>query len=51
MTNNILIMGGELCNKGAQAMLFTVVSEMRKRFSDEYKIYVFSNEDFKKETK
>lgn len=51
MKNNILIMGGELCNKGAQAMLFTVVSEMRKRFSDEYKIYVFSNEDFRKEPK
>ena len=42
---NIVIIGGGLHNKGAQAMTFTVVDQMRRKFP--YKnIYLFSTEDF-----
>jgi colanic acid/amylovoran biosynthesis protein len=43
--NNIVIVGGNTMNKGAEAMLFTTVDQMKKRFpSDE--IYVFSTYDY-----
>ncbi|MDW7727852.1 MAG: Coenzyme F420 hydrogenase/dehydrogenase, beta subunit C-terminal domain [Candidatus Methanoperedens sp.] len=45
---NIIIIGGELFNKGAQAMTFTVVDEMKKRFPDK-NIYLFSTQDFDRE--
>ena len=42
---NVIIIGGELFNKGAQAMTFTVVDQMKKRFPDK-NIYLFSTQDF-----
>lgn len=42
---NIIITGGELFNKGAQAMTFVVVDEIKKRFPD-HRIYVLSEMDF-----
>ena len=42
---NVIIIGGELFNKGAQAMTFTVVDQMKKRFPDK-NIYLFSTKDF-----
>ena len=47
VTRNIIIIGGELFNKGAQAMTFTVVDQMKKRFPNK-KIYLFSTVDFKR---
>ncbi|MCI6059624.1 MAG: polysaccharide pyruvyl transferase family protein [Dorea sp.] len=44
---NIIITGGELFNKGAQAMTFIAVDEMKKRFPD-HNIYVFSERDCKR---
>ena len=44
---NIIITGGELFNKGAQAMTFIAVDEMKKRFPD-HNIYVFSERDYKR---
>ena len=44
---NIVIVGGELFNKGAQAMTFTVVDQMRKRFPEK-DIYLFSRRDFRR---
>ena len=41
---NIIITGGELFNKGAQAMTFITVDEMKKRFTD-HNIYVLSEMD------
>ena len=41
---NIIITGGELFNKGAQAMVFAAVDEMKKRFPD-HQIYVLSERD------
>jgi coenzyme F420-reducing hydrogenase beta subunit/polysaccharide pyruvyl transferase WcaK-like protein len=49
-TGNIIIVGGELFNKGAQAMTFTVVDQMRRRFPDK-NIYLFSTIDFSREDK
>ena len=40
MKRNILITGGELFNKGAQAMTFVTVSELSKRFPDKQIILV-----------
>ena len=40
-TGNIIIVGGELFNKGAQAMTFTVVDQIKRRFPDK-NIYLFS---------
>ncbi len=48
--SNIIIMGGELLNKGAQAMTFTVVNELKKRFPEK-KIYLFSKLDSLKHEK
>jgi len=45
---NIIITGGELFNKGAQAMTFTVVDQIRRRFPEK-KIYLFSAGDFDRE--
>ena len=42
---NIIIVGGELFNKGAQAMTFTVVDQMKRKFPNR-SIYVFSQLDF-----
>lgn len=46
-TNNIIILGGALSNKGAQAMTFTVVDQLKRRFPDK-DIYLFSTEDFER---
>ena len=44
---NIIITGGELFNKGAQAMTFIAVDEMKKRFPD-HQILVFSEMDLQR---
>lgn len=41
---NIIITGGELLNKGAQAMTFIAVNEVKKRFPN-HEIYVLSEMD------
>ena len=48
MENNIVITGGELFNKGAQSMTFTVVDELKKRFPEK-EIYLFSGGDYKRD--
>ncbi len=47
--NNIIIVGGSLANKGAQAMTFTVVDQIRRRFPNKefYLFSVFESEKFK----
>lgn len=47
---NIIITGGELFNKGAQAMTFITVDEIRKRYPD-YKIYLLSEMDLARSEK
>lgn len=47
MRKNIIITGGELFNKGAQAMTFVTVDELKKRFPD-HDIYVLSDMDFRR---
>ena len=42
---NIIIVGADLFNKGAQAMTFTVVDQIKERFPDK-NIYMFSTHDF-----
>ncbi|WP_252699694.1 polysaccharide pyruvyl transferase family protein [Natronosalvus vescus] len=42
---NIVIIGGELFNKGAQAMTFTVVDQLQRRFPEK-SIYLFSEKDY-----
>ena len=44
---NIIITGGELFNKGAQAMTFIAVDEMKKRFPD-HQIIVLSEMDLQR---
>lgn len=44
---NIIILGGAFSNKGAQAMTFTVVDQIKRRFPDQ-DIYLFSTEDFER---
>ena len=44
-TGDIIIVGGELFNKGAQAMTFTVVDQIKRSFPDK-NIYLFSTQDF-----
>lgn len=44
---NIIITGGELFNKGAQAMVFITVHELKKRYP-EHDIYVLSELDLKR---
>ncbi len=45
---NIIIVGGQLFNKGAQAMTFTVVDQMKRKFPDK-NIYLLSTVDFKRD--
>lgn len=47
---NIIITGGELFNKGAQAMTFITVDEMKRRFT-EHNIYVLSEMDLQRPEK
>lgn len=47
---NIIITGGELFNKGAQAMTFIAVDEMKKRFPD-HQILVLSEMDLQRPQK
>ena len=47
---NIIITGGELFNKGAQAMTFVAVDECRKRFPD-HEIYLLSTQDIQRPEK
>lgn len=47
---NIIITGGELFNKGAQAMVFITVDEIKKRFPD-HEIYVLSAMDMQRPKK
>jgi coenzyme F420-reducing hydrogenase beta subunit/polysaccharide pyruvyl transferase WcaK-like protein len=42
---NIIIVGGQLFNKGAQAMIFTVVDQLKRKFPDKT-IYLLSTPDF-----
>lgn len=44
---NIIITGGELFNKGAQAMVFITVDELKKRYPD-HDIYVLSELDLQR---
>lgn len=44
---NIIITGGELFNKGAQAMTFTAVSELKKRYPD-HEIFLLSPQDLQR---
>ena len=48
--NNVIIVGGKLSNKGAQAMIFTVVDQIKRRFPDK-DIYLFSTQDFNRSEK
>lgn len=47
---NIIITGGELFNKGAQAMTFITANEIRKRFP-EHRIYLLSEMDLARPVK
>lgn len=44
---NIIITGGELFNKGAEAMTFITVDELKKRFPN-HKVYLLSDMDLKR---
>lgn len=44
---NIIITGGELFNKGAQAMTFVAIDEIKRRFPD-HQIYLLSEMDMKR---
>lgn len=48
--NNVIIVGADLFNKGAQAMTFTVVDQIKRRFQDK-DIYLFSTRDFNRDEK
>ncbi|MHC4526827.1 MAG: polysaccharide pyruvyl transferase family protein [Planctomycetota bacterium] len=45
---NVVILGGDLANKGAQAMTLTVVDQIRRRFPDK-DVYLFSTSAFERE--
>ncbi len=45
---SIVIVGGDLFNKGAQAMTFTVVDQMTKRYPEK-DVYLLSGRDYKRE--
>ncbi|WP_195155736.1 polysaccharide pyruvyl transferase family protein [Halorubrum sp. AJ67] len=47
---NIVILGGELFNKGAQAMTFTVIDQLRRKFENK-DIYLFSTMDYWRDTR
>jgi len=44
---SLIIVGGELFNKGAQAMTFTVVDQVKRKFPDK-DVYLFSTRDFER---
>lgn len=44
---NVVIVGGELFNKGAQSMTFTTVDQIKRRFNNK-KIFLFSTRDFER---
>lgn len=44
---NVIIVGGGLFNKGAQAMTFTTVDQIKRRFPNK-EIYLFSTDDFER---
>ncbi len=46
--NNIVLIGGNLFNKGAQAMTFTVIDQIR-RINPNVNVYLFSDRDFKRD--
>ncbi|WIV68828.1 polysaccharide pyruvyl transferase family protein [Natrialbaceae archaeon AArc-T1-2] len=46
---NIVIVGGDLCNKGAQAMTYTLVDQLSRRFPQK-EIYLFSSRDYYRDT-
>lgn len=46
----VVIVGGELFNKGAQAMTFTIVNELKNRFPQK-EIILFSGRDYKRSQK
>ena len=46
--NNIIIVGADLFNKGAQAMTFTVVDQIKRRSPDK-NVYLFSTRDFNRD--
>lgn len=41
LSENIVVFGGNLANKGSQAMLFTAINQLKKKFPNK-KIYLFS---------
>lgn len=47
--DSIAIVGGELFNKGAQAMTFTVVDQMTKRYPEK-EIYLLSGRDYERDS-
>ncbi len=47
---NVVIIGGQLFNKGAQAMTFTVVDQIKRRYPNK-NIYLFSAQDFDRDDK
>lgn len=44
-SGNLIIVGGNFLNKGAQAMAFTAVDQLKRRFPNK-NIYLFSGQDF-----
>jgi coenzyme F420-reducing hydrogenase beta subunit/polysaccharide pyruvyl transferase WcaK-like protein len=47
---NILVIGGNFFNKGAQAMTFSLIDQLKRRFPDK-KIFLMSTIDFKRSEK
>jgi len=45
---NVILVGGNLFNKGAQAMVFTVVDQV-KRVNPNLKVFLFSEKDFRRD--
>ncbi|MFP4185624.1 MAG: Coenzyme F420 hydrogenase/dehydrogenase, beta subunit C-terminal domain [Thermoplasmata archaeon] len=45
---NVVILGGNLFNKGAQAMTFTVVDQIKRRFPGKT-VYLFKSRDFERD--
>ncbi len=46
--DNVVIIGGNLFNKGAQAMTFTVVDQVKRRFPEK-EVYLFKTRDFERD--
>ncbi|MFW5945456.1 MAG: polysaccharide pyruvyl transferase family protein [Candidatus Natronoplasma sp.] len=45
---NVVILGGNLFNKGAQAMTFTVIDQIKRRFPEKT-VYLFKSRDFERD--